>query len=122
MATVNPTTTTIEGDGSVVKHTWSTLTSTNTDGAPAKWSQFADRSVQMSGTWGGATVTLQGSNDGLVWFTLGDPQANGIAKTSNALEQVLEMTHYVRPLLTGGDGTTAVSVILMMRRANNMRS
>jgi hypothetical protein len=122
MATVNPSISTIEGDGSVMQIVWTPLTSTNLDGAPVRWCQYADRSVQLSGTWGTATVVLQGSNDGTTWFTLTDPQTVAISKTADALEQVLEMTQFVRPLLSGGNGTTAVTANLLVRRANPMRT
>jgi hypothetical protein len=40
---------------------------------------YADRSVQVEGTFGSATITIEGSNDGTNWETLRDPQ--GVALT-----------------------------------------
>lgn len=84
------------------------------DGRAVDFSEFADRSVQFSGTFGGATVSLQGSNDGLNWHTLTDPLGTPIAKQSGALVAVTEMTRYVRPLVTGGDVGTAITVTLFL--------
>ena len=77
---------------------------------------FPDRSVQVLGTFGGCTVTLEGSNNGNDWATLNDPQGNPIALTSAKIKGVLECVRYVRPTVTGGDGTTAVTAILFARR------
>jgi len=121
MATVNPSISTIEGDGSVMQIVWN-LTNVDTEGAPVRWCQYADRSIQLSGVWNGATVVLQGSNDGTAWFTLSDPQANPISASVNTLEQVLEMTQFVRPLLTNGGAATVLAANLVVRRANPMRT
>jgi hypothetical protein len=72
----------------------------------------SDRSVQVSGTFGGATAVLQGSNDGVTWNTLTDPQGNALSFTAGGLEAVLELTRYVRPSVSGGDGTTSVAFVL----------
>jgi len=124
MATVNPSVNQdITGDGSARKIVWSGLTTTNADGAPAEWIQWADRCIQFTGTFGaGGTVKLQGSNDGSNWFDLADPQGNAISKSSAAIEQVLEMTQYVRPFVSAGDGTTNLTATLVMRRNNPMRT
>ena len=119
MATVNPAITHIGSqDGSVLKFEW-TLTGTN-DGAPMQFAEWADRSVAMTGTWGGGTVVWEGSNDGgVTYYTLNDPQAVAISKTANALEQVIEVTEYARP--RASVGVTSVVVSVVVRRQNNMR-
>jgi len=121
MATVNPVITTVEGDGSVMSILW-TLTTANADGAPVKMTPFADRSIQMTGTWGSGTGVLQGSNDGVTWFTLYDPDGSPITSAAtNKLEQVLELTQFMRPVLTGSTGATVV-FNMIARRANPMRT
>ena len=71
MPTVNPSYTTDLGDsdGSLKLYTW-LLTSANADGAPVQANQWADRTFQATGTFGGATCAVEGSNDGVSWFTL----------------------------------------------------
>lgn len=74
---------------------------------------FSDRTVQISGTFGaGGSITMQGSLDGTNWFTLTDPQGNNITKTAASLEAISEATPYIRPTVTAGDGTTAITVIV----------
>lgn len=64
----------------------------------------------------GGSVTLEGSNDGVTFFPLTDPQGNAITKTAAALEVIEEVPRYIRPNCTAGDGTTDISVILWGRR------
>lgn len=114
MATVGYTTENLVGGVKIV--TWSPLTSTNVDGTPFVCPMFADKSVQVYGTFGGATITVQGSNDSSspTYATLADPQGNALTITLAKLEQILENTYVVRPLLSGGDGTTSITVKLLV--------
>lgn len=77
---------------------------TNDTGEAIQGNGLADRSFQASGTFGGATVVLQGSNDGSNWVTLTDPAGAAISFTSTGLKQVLQITRYMRPSVTGGAG------------------
>ena len=77
-------------------------------------SPLSDKSVQVTGTWGGATLVLQGSNDGDTWFTLNDPAGVDISFTANGLMQILEGTRFTRPVTSAGAGTD-VTVALIER-------
>jgi hypothetical protein len=124
MATVTPTFSRDVGtrDASIVLLTWVLLTA-NTDGSPFEMPEWADRTWQAQGTWGGATLTFQGSNDGANWFTLSNA-AGGTAATltANGGLATIELPRYVRPNLTvAGTGAT-VNVTLCARRATPMRN
>lgn len=95
--------------------TWTPLAKGDT-GQPFRMPGWADRSVQIQGDFDGATVLFEGSNDGTNYFPLTDPQGNAISKTSESLEAVTEMTLWVRPRVSGSGGTTAITVILAVRR------
>lgn len=113
MATVAATITDVSSvgmPGSAYLVTWTPLTQTNADGAAVTLPAWTDRSVQIVGTFGTATVVLEGSNDGTNWATLTDPQGNAISTTSAKLEQVEEATRYFRANSSGGNGATSVSV------------
>lgn len=106
-------------DGSVKKFTW-TLAGAADTGESIPFAQWADRSVQFAGTWGGGTIVWQGSNDaGTTWFTLTDAQTTAISKTADALEQVVEMTELARPKATSQ--VTGVVVTCVARRQQPMR-
>lgn len=84
-------------------------------GDPYELPGWSDRSAQIEATFGDGTITMQGSNDGVTYYPLTDPQGNAIAKTANALEQISEITRYVRPQFSGTTGTAGV-VTLCARR------
>lgn len=116
MANINPTVNrTVGGAMSTALATWALGNADN--GIQVEFPDYADRSIQVEGTFGGATVTIQGSNDGTNWQTLRDPQGVALTVTSAALKQVLETTRYIRAISSGGTGT-AVSVTLFARAIN----
>lgn len=123
MATIAPVATIIAQDGSAYNISWPLLTTTNTDGAPISAVEFADRAVQVSGTFGaGGSITLQGSNDGTNWYPLTRPAGTAITLTAAGIAAVTELTQWVRPLVTAGDGTTSLTATLVARRANPLRT
>lgn len=122
MATINGVVTTIEGDGSALLCLWETLTNANTTGTPLAMMPWADRCVQVVGTFDSATVVIQGSNDGTNWATLADPQGNALSFTATGLEAILELPRYIRPSTSGGGGSQDIDVYLVARRANTMRT
>lgn len=73
-----------------------------------------DKTVQISGTMGGATIIMQGSNDGSVWDTLKDSAGVAISTTTAAIKKILENTKFIRPVTSGGAGS-AITVTLVER-------
>lgn len=118
MATVNAVTDFIRRwPDQIITVTWSGLANSD-DGNKIEFPVYVDRSIQVVGTFGaGGTVALQGSNDGVTWATLNDPQGNPLAIDTSKIESIQELARYMRPLVTAGDGTTSLTVYLIMRRA-----
>jgi hypothetical protein len=122
MATVTPTLSKPgERDDSAILMTWA-LTTANTDGAPLEWIQWADRCFTAVGTWGGATLTIEGSNDGVNWLPLSNA-AGGAAATfsANGAKSIIELPNFVRPNLTTPGAGATVTVQLLARRAQPLR-
>lgn len=95
--------------------TWAGLSNGDT-GQPLEMPGWADRSVQVFGTFGsGGNLRLQGSNDGTNWAVLTDPQGNDINITAAKIEQVMEVVRYMRPLVTAGTGVSLTVSILVRR-------
>lgn len=94
--------------------TWANLLNGD-EGEPVKLAGASDRSVQVEGVFSGASVTLQGSLDEENYQALTDPQGNGLLFTSSKIEAVTEATVRARPIVTGGDGATAVTVTMLLR-------
>ena len=115
MATRTPTV--VDNNMRSATYQWTGLLNGDT-GAPLEIADYADRSVQIGGTLGtGGSVTIEGSNDGSVYVALVDPQGNALTFTALAkIEQVLEVTRYIRPNVTAGDGSTNFTVTLFGRR------
>ena len=87
---------------------WSGLLNTD-DGRGSRSGHLSDLSVQAFGTFGaGGTVTIQGSADGTTWAPIGA----GLTLTDGQVKSVGSVPAYIRPNITGGDGTTNLSVVV----------
>jgi hypothetical protein len=95
--------------------TWSGLLNGDS-GEPIEMPGSADRSIQFTGTFSsGGTIQIEGSNDGTNYVVLTDPQGNNISKTAAGLEMVSELTRYIRPRVTAGDGSTSLVASLLVK-------
>jgi hypothetical protein len=121
MATVNPTWERPNQRDDLILYTW-TLTTANADGAKIEMAQWADRCFTATGTWGGATLTIQGSNDGTNWLTLNLASTGTATASTDKAMQILELPRYIRPnLTTPGVGAT-VTVMALLRRNHPLRA
>lgn len=111
MATITPTVVKAPECDDVYIVTW-VMNDADT-GTEVKLAGAADRSIQLAGTFGGATIVVAGSNDGTNFVTLTDPQGNALSKTAAAIEQIEELTRYIRVATSGGTGTTITATLLV---------
>ena len=97
--------------------TWSGLTQASLDtGDPCEMIGSSDRSVHVRGTFGaGGNLVIEGSNDGVNYTPLADPQGTALNFTAEKIESVLELVRYIRPRVTAGDGTTSLVVVMLLR-------
>jgi len=121
MAVITPTT---EHECSgVLIYTWSGIVAGDTLTEVNPLGGFADRTIQIAGTPGaGLVIDVQGTNqriNGTQWAGLRNPavaRLNTLFTTallaSGDMQQILESTQQVRVVLTGGDGTTALTIRL----------
>jgi hypothetical protein len=115
MALITYLATAINGDDAATKVTWGPMVAGDT-AQPLIYSQWADRSIQAEGTFGGASATVQGSNSGNGYVSLTDPLGNTLSMTAAGIKQVMEVTGFFKPVLSGGDGTTSITFTLVCRR------
>src|SRR5687768_10491786 len=75
---------------------WTGLTKATDDtGDPMSVPGFSDRSVQVEGTFGaGGSCRIEGSNNGVNYRVLTDPQGNALDITAAKIEAVVEATKY----------------------------
>lgn len=96
--------------------TWQNLLNGD-EGASFELPISNDRSIQVSGNFGvGGAVSLQGSNDGISYFSLADAQGIALNFTTGKIEIILELTRYIKPVVTGGDVDTDLKVVVLARR------
>lgn len=109
-------------DRSVLNPTW-ILTTANADGLPMSAPSFLDMTWQATGTFGGATASLEGSNDGANWFPLTKlftttaatfTAAGGCATNENPL--------FVRPNLSAVGAGATITVSLVAIRPTPVRT
>lgn len=72
-------------------------------------------SVQAVGTFGGATIGLQVSNDGTNWATAKDLSGNNVSMTAaTGYHEISLSGAYIRPTITGGSGND-IDIIVVLR-------
>jgi hypothetical protein len=70
--------------------------------------RYPDKTITILGTFGGATVVIEGSNDGgTTWHTLNDSrgEGNSFSVTDEDTRVLLENPLLIRPSTSGGTGT-----------------
>ena len=114
MATITATTDRNTSNGAIIV-TWAAMGGADT-GTYFAVPSASNLTLQHSGTFGGATIVLQGSNDGTSWATLTQTGGSNTAfsYTTAGVHCPVEMPVYVRPVTSGGTGS-AVDAILVCR-------
>lgn len=103
----------VVGEDGTVTVTWPALNAGDS-GSLVDLAAYPIKSVQFYGTFGGTTMTFEGSNDptGAQKFGLKDYSNTVISTTSAGGFSVRENTRFVRPLATGG-AAAAVTVVVI---------
>lgn len=113
MADISPTKSIVDGVPTV---RWDDI-STTTD-TPLKFTITEQwglaGSVQFVGTFGGATVVLQMSNDGTNWVSIKDLLGNAVSATAAAMFEFTCSAAYIKPDVSGGAADN-IDVILVLR-------
>jgi hypothetical protein len=100
----------------VVVYTWTGLVNGDS-GTPISGPGWADRSFQVEGTFGaGGTCLIEGSNNAVNYHVLHDPFGNPASITAGGVAELTEVTLWVRPRVSAGDGTTTLSISAVFAR------
>lgn len=98
-------------EGGIRKVIWETMGNADT-GSAVSIADYPDKTVDIQGTFGGATVVIQGSNDGTNYTTLTDTTDTALSFTAaSGPKVILENPLFLRASTSGGTGTD-VDVIL----------
>lgn len=113
MATITPALTIVAG---VPRITWTGVSTADTMTAygPITNRALEFASVLLSGTWGSATVTLGGSEDGTTYLTLKDRANTSVSATANARFELSTSASYLKPASSGGTNDN-VDVVVVLR-------
>ena len=112
-------------DGRQSKWKWSALGTTVAGSTIGDWvgfSDFADKTVMTTGTYGtGCAITWQGSINGntsdAVPFTLHNPALTNLTSTLAGGNTVLEAVEYIRPIIsTASTLATSIDAYLFGRK------
>lgn len=76
-------------------------------------------SIQVVGTFGGATVTIQVSNDGTNWVTAQNMFGAPITLTTSGYAEVTLSAAYIRPNITGGTEDD-LDIIMVLRGSHGV--
>jgi hypothetical protein len=116
MATVSPAFDFVAAQAAKVPRvTWADIVTGDTLTAfPVAAQAAVAGAVQFGGTFGGATIGLQVSNDGTTFFDMKDLGGTVITATANALFEFTTAAMYIRPVITGG-AANAVDVTVVLR-------
>lgn len=97
---------TTEKPGNTYLSAW-TLTTADPTGDAISIPGARDRSVTVEGTFGGATATIEGSNDGATWVTAHNEAGSLIAVTAQNGHAIAEnYLHFRAKLSAVGAGAT----------------
>jgi hypothetical protein len=91
--------------GNAVTFSWSGFATSGDTGDEIDFGDYADRSAQVEGDFGaGGVIVVEGSNDGVNWRTLRDPQGAALLFSAADVRQVLELTKWLRARQSAGSG------------------
>jgi hypothetical protein len=108
---------TTDFDGIIIIE-WTGLLNGDT-GEAVRLPAYSDRAVQVAGTFGaGGNARILGSlfDTATNMVVLTDPQGNALDITTAKIEQVMEMSGWIQPSITAGDGTTSLTVRLIAKK------
>lgn len=97
---------TVDKDGNRHRAVWTGLTTAGNANIQryTPKASMGVATVQVSGTFGGATVAMQGSNDGTNFIALRDLNGQAISFTAAGYAEFSTGFVFVRPQVSGGTG------------------
>jgi len=113
MATINETRSNGGAVGTEII-TWTPITEADVGrGVLVNGSSGAVGAMQINGTVGSATITLQGSNDGSNFYAITDPAGNDVALSAAGIVDFSTAAAYIRPATSGGSSSSLTVTICL---------
>ena len=103
MPAITPNIVSVGGPNGVPCVVWETITPGDTGTPYLVRDQYGlAGAVQISGTFGGATIALEQSNDGVTYFPLKDSAGVAVSAGTATIFEVSTSAVYIRPTIIGG--------------------
>lgn len=102
------------GEDKVQKVTWSAMNGGDV-GVGIKSANWTVKSITVSGTFLGASATVQGSNDGVAYYNLTEVGGTSISLASAGIKAIRENPLYIRPMVTGSVSASLVFDLIMAK-------
>lgn len=113
MADITPVVT--EKYGQTYRTFWEAVTTANHTGVAVEQPGVTKRTVHAFGTWGGATLSIEGSMDGANFAILKNQAGNAVSLTADGVMDVYSNALYIRARLTVVGAGADVDVYLLSR-------
>lgn len=101
---------TVLDDGILVS--WLLLDSTDTEGVAWAFNGQADIVVHVFGTFGAATLTIDGSYNNTDFNTVQQADLTLLSKTAAGIYYLLTPCDFLKPVTSGADGSTALNILI----------
>lgn len=116
MADIAPTANAVTLPGSWDMWEWTPVTNADTFLPCGPGASARDMVVEVTGTFGGATIVLQGSMDGTNWYGVNNLDGSAISLTGAGSSEVRTSWPRMRFNASGGDGTQSLTARLARAR------
>jgi hypothetical protein len=93
--------------------TWGTAGDSDTFTPFPMTGGFAKRTAQVEGTFGGATITINGSVDGTNYEALTTEAGAACTFAGKGVKSVGELTQYIKPTTASGSGSSLTVSLLI---------
>lgn len=112
MATITPTKARIDAFPYPVQSvSWASIVGAADSCTAFQCAQLRDKSVQLTGSAGSATIAIHGSNDGTNYAVLADPAGNSLMGLTTGIYQIGQITLWIKPVGTGTLGAITATLI-----------
>lgn len=99
----------------VAKSVWSGVVEATTAGDAVSFARYDKVTVEVVGTFGGASVQMKGSNDGSNYQTMTTEGSQPMTFTAEGVKIAYEAPLFLKPVIANGSGPTSLTVTAVAR-------
>ncbi len=73
------------------------------------------KSIQVEGNFSGIGILIEGSNTGVGWSVLHNPNGNPLLFYDSGIQGIGEFTRLIRPSTVGGEAESKITITLLVK-------